>query len=75
MLVSVSLLINDRSNPPQRVLDLFALLEFGNREAQGRWGHEEIGGGKHHSICVDKSDESYVFTQGGYVIDKYKIHW
>jgi streptogramin lyase len=51
------------------------LLEFGDKEAGGRWGHEEIGGGKHHSICVDKSDETYIFTQGGYVIDKFKIHW
>lgn len=51
------------------------LLEFGDKEAGGRWAHEEIGGGKHHSICIDKSDESYVFTQGGYVIDKFKIHW
>jgi hypothetical protein len=51
------------------------LLEFGDKEAGSRWSHEEIGGGKHHSICIDKSDESYVFTQGGYVIDKFKIHW
>lgn len=51
------------------------LLEFGNKEAQGRWEHKEIGGGKHHSICVDKSDESCIFTQGGYVIDKFRIHW
>ncbi len=51
------------------------LLEFGNKEAKGRWAHEEIGGGKHHSICVDKSDETFLFTQGGYVIDKYKINW
>ncbi len=51
------------------------LLEFGNKEAGGRWEHKEIGGGKHHSICVDKTDESCIFTQGGYVVDKFRIHW
>jgi DNA-binding beta-propeller fold protein YncE len=51
------------------------LLIIGNKEAGGSWEHKEIGGGKHHSICVDKSDESYIFTQGGHVLNKFKIHW
>jgi DNA-binding beta-propeller fold protein YncE len=51
------------------------LLEFGHKESGYRWGHEDIGGGKHHSICVDKVDESLVWTQGGYVIDQFRIQW